>query len=143
MKLVIDTNIIISALIREGLTREMLLFPGVKLITPEITFNEITNHIGVISSKSKLPKDHIQQILDIISKNIQTIPESSWWNQYTQAENLIGQKDPKDVPFLAVALALKADGIWSNDKDFESQSSFKVWKTTELAINLGFIKEKD
>jgi predicted nucleic acid-binding protein len=72
MKLVIDTNIIISALIREGLTRKMLLFPGIKLITPEITFNEIKNHIGIISTKSKLPEDNVQQILDILIKNIVT-----------------------------------------------------------------------
>ena len=143
MKLVIDTNIIISALIREGLTRKMLLFPGIKLVTPEITFNEIENHIGIISIKSKLPKDDIQQILYVLFKNIETIPESRWWNHYTQAEKMIGNKDPKDVPFIAVAIALTVDGIWSNDRDFESQSLFKVWKTTELALNLGFLKEKE
>jgi putative PIN family toxin of toxin-antitoxin system len=142
MKLVVDTNIIISALIREGLTRKMLLFPGIKLFTPEITFNEIENHIGIISTKSELPKDDIQQILDVLIKNIETIPESRWWNHYTKAEKLIGKKDPKDAPFIAVAFALTVDGIWSNDRDFESQSLFKVWKTTELAQNLGFIEKK-
>ncbi len=141
MKLVIDTNIIISALIREGITRKMVLFPGIKLFTPEITFNEIENHIGIITTKSKLPKDDIQQILNVLRKNIKTIPESRWWNHFNQATNVIGKKDPKDVPFIAVALALTVDGIWSNDKDFESQSIFKVWKTTELAQKLGFIKE--
>ncbi|MHA2112241.1 MAG: putative toxin-antitoxin system toxin component, PIN family [Candidatus Hodarchaeales archaeon] len=143
MKLVIDTNIIISAIIREGLTRKMLLFPGIKLVTPEITFNEIENHIGIISTKSKLSKDDIQQILDVLNKNIETIPESRWWTHYTKAEKLIGKKDPKDVPFIAVAFALTVDGIWSNDRDFDSQSLFKVWKTAELALNLGFIKEME
>lgn len=141
MKLVIDTNIIISALIREGITRKMVLFPGIKLFTPEITFNEIENHIGIITTKSKLPKDDIQQILNVLGKNIKTIPEPRWWNHFNQATNVIGKTDPKDVPFIAVALALTVDGIWSNDKDFESQSIFKVWKTTELAQKLGFIKK--
>jgi predicted nucleic acid-binding protein len=79
----------------------------------------------------------------MIVKNIETIPEPRWENYYTQAENLIGKKDPKDVPFIAVAYALKVDGIWSNDRDFNSQSLFKIWKTAELALNLGFIKEKE
>ena len=125
MKLVIDTNIIISALIRKGITRKMLLFPGLKLVTPELTFKEIENHIDLIAAKSKLSKDNILRILDILRKNIKTIPESHWWNHYNQAENIIGKKDPKDVPFIAVALALTVDGIWSNDRDFESQSKFK------------------
>ncbi len=126
MKLVIDTNIIISALIRGGITRKMLLFPGIKLVTPEITFKEIENHIGIISTKSKLPEDDIKQMLDVLIRNIETIPESRWWKHYTQAENLIGKKDPNDVPFIAVAFALNVDGIWLNDRDFEFQSQFKV-----------------
>jgi len=141
MKLVIDTNIIISALIRKGITRKMLLLPGLKLVTPENTFKEIENHIDLIAAKSKLSKDNILRILDIIKKYIKTIPESRWWNQYNQAEKIIGKKDPKDVPFIAVALALTVDGIWSNDRDFESQSKFKIWKTVELAKKIGIIDE--
>ena len=141
MKLVIDTNIIISALIREGITRKLLLFPGIQLVTPEVTFEEIENHIGLITTKSKLPKDDIQQILQILKKYIKTVPESHWWDHYTQAKSLIGKKDPKDVPFIAVAFAVTVDGIWSNDRDFESQSIFKVWKTTDLAVKLGFIEK--
>ena len=56
MKLVIDTNIIISALIREGLTRKMILFPGIKLFTPEITLKEISKHKDIIITKSKFQK---------------------------------------------------------------------------------------
>lgn len=141
MKLVIDTNIIISALIREGITRKMLIFPGLKLVTPEITFKEIENHIDLIAAKSKLSKNIVLRILDILKKNIKTIPESRWLNHYNRAENIIGKKDPNDVPFIAVALALAVDGIWSNDRDFESQSQFKIWKTAELAQMIGFIKE--
>ena len=142
MRLVVDTNIIISALIHEGITRKMLLFPGIKLVTPEITFKEIENHINIIATKSKLSKYDIRQILDILKKNIKTIPESRWWKHYNQAESIIGKKDLKDIHFISVALALTSDGIWSNDKDFESQSVFKVWKIPELAQELGFIEEK-
>ena len=42
------------------------------------------------------------------------------------AENIIGKKDPKDIPFIAAALAFTVDGIWSNDRDFESQSICKM-----------------
>ena len=89
----------------------MLLFPGLKLVTPEITFKEIENHIDLIVAKSKLSKDNILRVLDILRKKMKTIPESRWWNHYDQAENIIGKKDPKDVPFIAVALALTVDGI--------------------------------
>ena len=142
MKLVVDTNVIISALIREGITRKMILFPGIRLVTPEITFKEIESHLDIITTKSKLSKDDIQQILSVLSKNIKTIPVSRWLNHYNRAKNIIGKKDPKDVPFIAVGLVLTIDGICSNDRDFESQSVLKVWITAELAQKLGFIEEK-
>ncbi|MHA1966643.1 MAG: PIN domain-containing protein [Candidatus Hodarchaeales archaeon] len=81
----------------------------------------------------------IQQIL---CKNIKTIPELRWLNHYNRAKNIIGKKDPEDVPFIAVGLALMIDGIWSNGRDFESQSALKVWKTVELAQKLRFLEEK-
>ena len=62
--------------VREGITRKLLIFPGIKLVTPEITFKEIENHIDIITTKSKLHNEDIQQILDILKKNIKTIPES-------------------------------------------------------------------
>ena len=142
MKLVIDTNIIISALIREGLTRKMILFPGIELFTPEITLKEILKHKDAIIVKSKLPKDDIDKILEVLNRNIKTIPETRWLKFYRQTTGIIGKKDPKDVPFMAVALALSVDGIWSNDSDFEIQSDIKIWKTPELAQELGFIEEK-
>lgn len=142
MKLVIDTNIIISALIRESLTRRMLIFPGVKLFTPEVTLKEIDKHIDLIINKIKLSRNDINQILAIFNKNIKLVPESKWIKYYKKADSMIGKKDVKDIPFIAVTLSISADGIWSNDSDFETQSDFKIWKTTELAEELGFIERK-
>jgi len=95
MKLVVDTNVIISALIREGITRKMILFPGIRLVTPEITFKEIESHLDIITTKSKLSKEDIQQILSVLRKNIKTIPVSRWLNHYNRAKNIIGKKDQK------------------------------------------------
>jgi len=104
----------------------MILFPGIRLVTPEITFKEIASHLDIITTKSKLPKDDIQQILSVLRKNIKTIPEARWLNHYNRVKNIIGKKDLKDVPFIAASLALTIEGIWSNDRDFESQSVLKV-----------------
>lgn len=44
MKLVIDTNILISALIKNSVTRELLLFPTMEFMLPEYALEEIENH---------------------------------------------------------------------------------------------------
>ena len=44
--------------------------------------------------------------------------------------------DEKDAPFLALALSIDCDGIWSNDRDLKEQSLIKVWNANELVISL-------
>lgn len=44
--------------------------------------------------------------------------------------------DPEDTAFLALAMALDCDGIWSNDSDYEKQTMVKVYKTHILKTYL-------
>lgn len=39
------------------------------------------------------------------------------------AWDALGAVDPKDVPYLAAALAIDADAIWSHDRDFDRQDT--------------------
>ncbi len=48
MRLVLDTNILIAALIKDSLTREILLFPGFEFLLPEYALEEI----AAIASRS-------------------------------------------------------------------------------------------
>ncbi|KXB01074.1 hypothetical protein AKJ41_02850 [candidate division MSBL1 archaeon SCGC-AAA259O05] len=59
------------------------------------------------------------------------MPKPEFKEQITKAEKTIGEIDPDDVPFLALALHLDAD-IWSDDKHFQKQEKVNVWKTTQL-----------
>jgi len=40
--------------------------------------------------------------------------------------------DPDDTAFLALGLALKCDGIWTEDNDFNNQKVLKVYLTKDL-----------
>ena len=40
--------------------------------------------------------------------------------------------DPDDSAFLALGLSLKADGIWTEDKDFYNQKILKIYSTKDL-----------
>ena len=36
------------------------------------------------------------------------------------------------MPFLALAAVIRADGIWTMDKQFQSQNEVKIWTTGDL-----------
>ncbi|MHA1169294.1 MAG: PIN domain-containing protein, partial [Candidatus Hodarchaeales archaeon] len=70
MKLVIDTNIILSSLIRDSVTRRILLFPSWKFITPSLTLQEIEKHLDMVVKKSGLTTNELGIVYNNIKMKI-------------------------------------------------------------------------
>ena len=136
MKLVIDTNIIISALIRDGITRRIIFSPFIECITPEHSLKEISKYEKIICKKAKLDCDDFKLVINIIFEKVQTIPEKLYEDKIEIAQDMI--KDIDDIPFIALYLASKADGIWSNDKDFKTRKDLLIFRTKELSVIFKF-----
>lgn len=137
MKLVIDTNVIISALLKNSVTREILLFPSTEFLLPEYALEEVEAHADSISERSGLNKEEIDIVLSVLLENITIIPAAEIKDNLTKAHKIIGRIDPFDIPFVALALSVENDGIWSNDKHFENLKGIKVWKTADLLKLIG------
>ena len=73
MNIVIDTNIIISALIKDGLTRKIILNCKDMLLFPEFEFEEIEKHKEEIIQKSGLSEDEFNELLDYLLKYVHII----------------------------------------------------------------------
>ncbi len=54
MKLVIDTSSIISALIKNGISRKIIFSPAIQFITPDHTLKEISKYKKLICKKAKI-----------------------------------------------------------------------------------------
>ncbi|MBI5203360.1 MAG: hypothetical protein HZA11_00410 [Nitrospirae bacterium] len=132
MRLVIDTGVLISALLKKSVTREILLFPFMEFLLPEYALDELEAHKDSISSRSGLTREEIDVIMSMLMENISIIPATEIKPNLKKAEKIIGIIDPFDVPFVALALSLKNDGIWSNDKHFENLKGIRVWKTSDV-----------
>lgn len=132
MRLVIDTSVLISSLIKDSVTREILLLPFMKFYLPEYALEEIEVHKTKISRLSGLSLDEIDIILNLLLENISITPAQTIQPFLAEAERIIGGIDPNDIPFVALALSIDNDGIWSSDKHFERIKQLKVWKTSDL-----------
>ncbi len=132
MELVIDANILFSALIRDSNVRRFLLFSGHSFYVPEFIFEEINEHIEEIRKKTLLSKSEIREILDflLVFGNIKIIPLDEIKNYRNEALKI--SPDPDDAPYVALALKLKC-AIWSNDKSLkEKQDAVKVYNSEEV-----------
>lgn len=135
MRLVVDTNVVFSAMIADGMTRELLLTGDLKLSIPEYFYLELTNNQGEIEAKTGLDHSELELLIDLLFEDLRVVPRASFEDELPVARDLIAATDPDDVPFLALALHLDA-GIWSDDEDFAEQSAVSVWRTHDLIEHL-------
>ena len=65
-------------------------------------------------------------------QKIMVIP-SNEYETYKETAKKIMKQDLKDVSYVACCLALKCDGIWTNDSGYEDKKEIKTVSTNELA----------
>ena len=73
MKLVIDSNSIISALIREGSSRTILFDNKFRFFTPDHALNEISRHEEEIRNKSNVTHEQFELLLTLLFDKIEII----------------------------------------------------------------------
>jgi len=131
MKLIIDTNVIISALIKKGFTRDFIFkkADSFEFITPAYIFGEINKYKQYIIEKSNINEKELYLLLDALFEYIKIINPIFYSDYLTKAKRLISHIN--DVPFLACAIALKIP-IWSDDKHLQEQKIIKVLTTKDI-----------
>ena len=131
MKLVLDSNIIFSALIRKSTTRDIILSDVFDLHAPEYIFAEITKHKELLLRKSKMTEGDYNALLLLLQKHVYFVSKENYNEKMAIAEDIMKEIDITDSPFLALALTLDCS-IWSNDGHFKQQDKIGVYTTKEL-----------
>ena len=136
MKLVLDTNVLISALLKSSATRAILLHPSFEFFLPEFGLEEIRRHKPELRKRSRLTEDALDLLLSLLLERVAIVPAAVIEPHLKHAERLIGQRDPGDIPFVAAALAIGNDGLWSHDHDFDHITEITMWTTPQLIDHL-------
>ena len=131
MILVVDANILFSALIKSGITRQLLLFSGHDFFMPEYSIYEFKKHMNELKKKTGLDEKELNELVYKLIKYSETriVSFHKFKNQKLSAERI--SPDFDDVAYIALALHL-ACPIWSNDFFLKKQDSVKVISTKEL-----------
>ncbi len=131
MKLVVDANVVISALIADSKTRELVVTLEPDLLTPEFVHDEIENYDELIVEKSGMTPDRVAQFIDLLFQYIEAVPAAEFYPHIEEADAAIGETDPDDVLYVACALAKDAD-VWSDDADFDEQNLVERHSTSDV-----------
>ncbi|MCL4328039.1 MAG: PIN domain-containing protein [Candidatus Thermoplasmatota archaeon] len=131
MKLVVDANILISALIRDGASREIIFANEFNLVCPEYLSEELEKYKILIANKSGLTAEEVSLMIALLFKRIRIIPSADYQTKMLEAESLM-ENDISDAPYVACYIATKSEGIWTNDSDFVGKRRVTVYRTEDL-----------
>jgi len=119
---VLDTNIVFSALLKGGATiRDVLLREDITCYAPNFLIAEIFKHKEKLLGQRKANTQEAEEFLLKILGRIHFVNENfvSTAN-YIHAYKLCGNVDEKDTPFVALALEMKAL-LWTRDKKLQQE----------------------
>jgi predicted nucleic acid-binding protein len=138
MRLIVDANVLFSALIKEGLTAELLISDKLQLFAPEFLFTEFRKYKDLILRKTHRNEVEFNQFLEILKEQISIVPKKEIAPFINEADKI--SPDSKDTIYFALAIALKSD-IWSKYKKLkQDQTKITVYSTEELIKKTSLIK---
>ena len=115
--IVIDTNLVFSALIsKASQIREILFESNLDFYSPNILITEIYKHNEKLLKSSKLTSTEFSMYFNGIIERIQFVPTDFISLESRQkAYDLCYDVDIKDLPFVALSIDLKIP-LWTGDK---------------------------
>jgi predicted nucleic acid-binding protein len=139
VKLVVDTNIVFSAIINDkGKIGELLLNKPISLqfFSPVFLLEELNNHAEKILSITKYSEAEYQQIKSFVTRNIEFIsPKKINKEHWETSYQLLKEIDEDDISFLALNLEINGF-LWTGDKKLikglESKNYNKIVNTGML-----------
>lgn len=132
MRIIIDSNILFSALIKDAFIRKLILKYTGHFLFPEYIFEELNKHREELFQKSKMGEEDFYKLLKIILRKVKVIPNSTLLPHRSEALEIVKEIDPNDVLFIACALAHPNSIIWSEDKALKKQNKVRVLNTTAI-----------
>jgi predicted nucleic acid-binding protein len=113
MDVVVDANIVISALIKRSYTLELMFNDNLRLFSPEFLIEEILEHRDEILLKSGLEENDFDKYIEVLLRIIHLIDTSRLLPYINDARRICSDED--DLHYVAVSIYLNIP-IWTNDK---------------------------
>lgn len=132
MRLILDTNVLLSASITDSATRRIIVQSGFDFYYPRDSLEELMAHRDLVSRKSGLCHSKVDDLLAGLLACMELVPTELFVRDFPEAERVMRGVDPDDAIFVACALAVPNSAVWSNDRHMKMQKLVKVYTTEEI-----------
>ncbi|MBI4980715.1 PIN domain-containing protein [Candidatus Woesearchaeota archaeon] len=132
MNIILDSNVFFSALIKNSITRKIILEYEGLFLFPSYIFIEIQNHKKELLEKSGMSEYEFTRLIRLLLLKIVIVPHEALVPFKEKAVEIVKDIDLDDVLFVACALAYPNSIIWSNDQKLKKQPAVRIINTAEM-----------
>jgi predicted nucleic acid-binding protein len=132
MNIVLDSNILFSALLKDSTTRKIILTYDGFFLFPSFIFVEMEKHKDELLTKSGMNRKDFDELLHMILKKVLVVPASVMKPYREEALSIVRDIDINDALFIACALVHSDSILWSDDKKLKNQSRVRILNTKEI-----------
>lgn len=132
MKIILDVNILIAALIRDSTVRRIIIEKDHEWYFPEQGLAKIEKYKELIIEKTELSGSELEDLVSTILKYCTIVKKKDIEAHWQEAEQIMGTVDVEDAVIIATALSIEDAVIWSDDRHFERQNRIRTLKTPEV-----------
>jgi predicted nucleic acid-binding protein len=133
---VVDANIVMGALLREGVTRHLLLSGGLNVHAPETLWDELDRNRAYLLAKSGATEAAYRLLMELLRAKIKSVPVEILRENIRDALARLDPQDSLDAPYLAAAIAIGGT-LWSHDKRFSRTARIPTVGTRDVLAHLG------
>jgi predicted nucleic acid-binding protein len=118
--IIIDTNVLLSFLLTNGITRRIIAENPDLFLTPEYCFEELWEHRDRWNKKDLPERELLKVVNDVKRLFVMAVPPDVYNSYISEGEKLTDDKE--DAPIIALALTVDNEGIWTyNTKHFKQE----------------------
>lgn len=130
--IVVDANIVVAALLRDGTTRELILDRGLDLRSPPWLWEEVAARYALLEKRSGLARAALDELLRLLRDRIADIPAPLIEAHKADALRRTRRAGAKDAPYIAATLAV--DGVlWTHDTALAKEGLVPTVSTRDLS----------
>lgn len=121
-----------AAFLRDSMVRRIVTLAELQLLVPEFIFEELEKHLPELAERAGLDRAGSQKLIERLRQNFTIVPPELVDTKMGDALPLMAGIDARDAAYLAAALCVPCDGIWSDDPHLKRQSAVRCYNTGEL-----------
>jgi len=130
--LLVDANPLVSALL--GGRADQIIASGLfKLYSTQYTLFEVAKHLPRLAQQIECPELELFEAFEHLP--VEACQPSVYADQMDRATAIIGGRDERDIPLLALTLTYRYP-LWSDDRDFEGIAEIQLFKTSRLLTRI-------